>query len=249
MKKSFLLLLMLLAGVSYGQSVNDYKAVIIPLKYEFLKTDNQYRLNTLTKFNFNNAGFISFYATETVPAEYNDRCSLLYADVEKESGFLITKLYVILKDCNGKVVFKSAVGKSKEKDYQKAYMDALNDAFQSVYDLQYKYSGVAPKKEVVSVPLTPLTPALNNSVVDDKKQSSIVAKDTNLLYAQVTPTGYQLIDSTPKVVMKLMKTSQANSFIAIKDGMQGSLILKENQWFFEYYQNDQLVSEKVNVKF
>ena len=249
MKKLFLLLLMLLAGVSYGQSVNDYKAVIIPLKYEFLKTDNQYRLNTLTKFNFNNAGFISFYATETVPAEYNDRCSLLYADVEKESGFLITKLYVILKDCNGKVVFKSAVGKSKEKDYQKAYMDALNDAFQSVYDLQYKYSGVAPKKEVVSVPLTPLTPAVNNSVVEDKKQSSIVAKDTNLLYAQVTPTGYQLIDSTPKVVMKLMKTSQANSFIAIKDGIQGSLILKENQWFFEYYQNDQLVSEKVNVKF
>ena len=249
MKKSFLLLLMLLAGVSYGQSVNDYKAVIIPLKYEFLKTDNQYRLNTLTKFNFNNAGFISFYATETVPAEYNDRCSLLYADVEKESGFLITKLYVILKDCNGKVVFKSAVGKSKEKDYQKAYMDALNDAFQSVYDLQYKSSGVAPKKEVVSVPLTPLTPAVNNSVVEDKKQSSIVAKDTNLLYAQVTPTGYQLIDSTPKVVMKLMKTSQANSFIAIKDGIQGSLILKENQWFFEYYQNDQLVSEKVNVKF
>ena len=249
MKKSFLLLLMLLAGVSYGQSVNDYKAVIIPLKYEFLKTDNQYRLNTLTKFNFNNAGFISFYATETVPAEYNDRCSLLYADVEKESGFLITKLYVILKDCNGKVVFKSAVGKSKEKDYQKAYMDALNDAFQSVYDLQYKYSGVAPKKEVVSVPLTPLTPAVNNSVVEDKKQSSIVPKDTNLLYAQVTPTGYQLIDSTPKVVMKLMKTSQANSFIAIKDGIQGSLILKENQWFFEYYQNDQLVSEKVNVKF
>lgn len=249
MKKSFLLLLMLLAGVSYGQSVNDYKAVIIPLKYEFLKTDNQYRLNTLTKFNFNNAGFISFYATETVPAEYNDRCSLLYADVEKESGFLITKLYVILKDCNGKVVFKSAVGKSKEKDYQKAYMDALNEAFQSVYDLKYKYSGVAPKKEVVSVPLTPLTPAVNNSVVDDKKQSITVAKETNLLYAQATPTGYQLIDSTPKVVMKLMKTSQANSFIAIKDGMQGSLILKENQWFFEYYQNDQLVSEKVNVKF
>ena len=249
MKKSFLLLLMLLAGVSYGQSVNDYKAVIIPLKYEFLKTDNQYRLNTLTKFNFNNAGFVSFYATESVPAEYNDRCSLLYADVEKESGFLITKLYVILKDCNGKVVFKSAVGKSKEKDYQKAYMDALNDAFQSVYDLQYKYSGVAPKKEVVSVALTPLTPAVNNSVVDDKKQSSIVAKDTDLLYAQVTPTGYQLIDSAPKVVMKLMKTSQANSFIAIKDGIQGSLILKENQWFFEYYQNDQLVSEKVNVKF
>jgi hypothetical protein len=42
----------------------------------------------------------------------------------------------------------------------------------------------------------------------------------------LTSTGYQLIDSTPKVVMKLLKTSQANSFIAIKDSVQGSLILK-----------------------
>ena len=249
MKKSFLLLLMLLAGVSYGQSVNDYKAVIVPQKYEFLKSDNQYRLNTLTKFNFNNAGFIAFYATEIVPAEYSDRCGLLYADVEKENGFLITKLYVLLKDCNGKVVFKSNVGKSKEKEYQKAYIDALNEAFQSVYDLQYKYSGVAPKAQVLSVPLTPLTPAVNTQVVADKMQSNAVINDANLLYAQATPTGYQLIDSTPKVVMKLMKTSQPNSFIAIKDAIQGSLILKENQWFFEYYQNDKLVSEKVNGKF
>ena len=249
MKKSFLLLVMLLAGVSYGQSVNDYKAVVVPLKYNFLKEDNQYRLNTLTKFNFNNAGFIAFYATESVPAEYSDRCSLLYADVEKENGFLITKLYVVLKDCNGKVVFKSTVGKSKEKDYQKAYMDALNEAFQSVYDLQYKYSGVAPKAQVESVPLTPLTPAVATTVVTETKQSNVVVNDTNLLYAQATSTGYQLIDSTPKVIMKLMKTSQPNSFIAVKDAIQGSLILKENQWFFEYYKNDQLVSEKVNVKF
>ena len=249
MKKSFLLLLILLVGSAYGQSVNDYKAVIVPLKYEFQKMDNQYRLNTLTKFNFNNAGFVAFYATETVPAEYSDRCSLLYADVEKGSGFLVTKLYVILKDCNGKIVFKSEVGKSKEKEYQKAYMDALNEAFVSVADLQYKYSGVAPKTQTVSVPMTVLTPAVAKSVVTEIKQSNVVVNDANLLYAQATPTGYQLIDSTPKVVMKLMKTSQPNSFIAIKDAIQGSLILKENQWFFEYYKNDQLVSEKVNVKF
>ncbi|MFV8355294.1 hypothetical protein ACNQGB_03805 [Flavobacterium sp. XS1P32] len=49
--------------------------------------------------------------------------------------------------------------------------------------------------------------------------------------------------------MKLLKTSQANSFIAIKDSVQGSLILKDNQWFFEYYQNDTLISEKIAVKF
>jgi hypothetical protein len=55
-------------------------------------------------------------------------------------------------------------------------------------------------------------------------------KDVNLLYAQATSTGYQLIDSTPKVVMKLLKHHKP-TFIAIKDSVQGSLILKDNQWF------------------
>lgn len=248
MKKSYLLLLMLVVSYSYGQSINDYSAVIIPLKYDFLKEENQYRLNTLTKFNFNKAGFVAFYTKETIPAEYNDRCSLLRADVEKESGFLVTKLYVVLKDCNDKIVFKSAVGKSKEKDFKLAYIEALNEAFESVYELQYKYSGVA-KVQSSTMPMTALTPAVSNTVSAVPIQSSVTINDANLLYAQATPTGYQLIDSTPKVVMKLMKTSQPNSFIAIKDGIQGSLILKENQWYFEYYQNDKLISEKIAVKF
>ena len=248
MKKSYLLLLMLVVSYSYGQSINDYSAVIIPLKYDFLKEENQYRLNTLTKFNFSKAGFVAFYTKETIPAEYNDRCSLLRADVEKESGFLVTKLYVVLKDCNDKIVFKSAVGKSKEKDFKLAYIEALNEAFESVYELQYKYSGVA-KVQSSTMPMTALTPAVSNTVSAVPIQSSVTINDANLLYAQATPTGYQLIDSTPKVVMKLMKTSQPNSFIAIKDGIQGSLILKENQWYFEYYQNDKLISEKIAVKF
>ena len=52
MKKSFLVMLLLLISHSYAQSVNDYSAVIIPIKYDFLRQENQYRLNTLTKFNF-----------------------------------------------------------------------------------------------------------------------------------------------------------------------------------------------------
>ncbi|URM37409.1 hypothetical protein [Flavobacterium anhuiense] len=50
--------------------------------------------------------------------------------------------------------------------------------------------------------------------------------------------------------MKLFKTSQPNVYIASKDNVQGSLILKEDgQWYFESYQNDKLVSEKIVVKF
>ena len=256
MRIKFLLVAIFCAVSGFAQSVNDYKAVIVPLKYDFMKTENQYRMSTMSKVNLTKAGFQAFYVNEELPADLGDRCQLLYMDVRKESGFLITKLFVEFKDCYGKIVYTSEVGKSKEKDYETAYRESLNMAFISVNGLHYKYSGkaitstnrtaaavTAPAVMVAAAP----APATNNLVV---VAPSPDLKDPNLLYAQPTESGYQLIDKTPKLVMKLLKTSQTNVFIAIKDNVQGSLILKEDgQWYFESYQNDKLVSEKIVVKF
>ncbi len=128
MKTKFLFLLLFVSSYGFSQSVNDYAAVMIPLKYDFIKSENQYRLTTLTKFNLQKAGFVAFYTNEEIPVEYN-RCDLLNVDVVKENGFLVTKLYVVFKDCSGKEVYKSEVGKSKEKDFDFAYAEALNAAF------------------------------------------------------------------------------------------------------------------------
>lgn len=254
MKKQFLVLLILVVSYSYSQSVNDYKAVIIPVKYDFLKTENQYRLNTLTKFNLKKAGFEAFYSNEAVPNDYSDRCSLLYIDVLKENGFLISKLFLTFKDCNGKIIFQSAVGKSKEKEYQVAYTEALNEAFQSIYDLQYKYSGqmIAKTQSVASEPEAskPVPAPMAKVETPVLSTPKIISKtDSNLLYAQPTANGYQLIDSTPKVIMKVFHTSNKYCYIAVNGDIQGVLILKNNQWVFEYYQNDQLWSEIIAVKF
>lgn len=245
MKIKFLLLTLLISVIGFSQaSLNDYKAVIVPLKYDFTKTENQYRLSTMTKSNLLKAGFAAFYTSEEIPAEYADRCQLLYIDVKKDSGFLVTKLYLEFKDCYGKVVYTSEIGKSKEKDYETAYKESLDLAFVSVNKLHYKYSG---KAVATSSKITPSVAAIP---VETVATSPVVnMSDPNLLYAQPTENGYQLIDKTPKVVMKLLKTSRPDSFIAIKDGVQGSLNAKDNQWYFEYYQNDKLVSEKVSVKF
>jgi hypothetical protein len=37
--------------------------------------------------------------------------------------------------------------------------------------------------------------------------------------------------------------------MAKKGEVQGVLVAKNNQWFFEFYQGDQLISEKIEVKF
>ena len=247
MRIKFLLIALLTSVIGFSQSVNDYKAVIVPLKYDFLKTENQYRLSTMTKANLVKAGFQAFYANEQLPAGFADRCDLLYVDVKRDNGFLITKLYLEFRDCYGKVIYTSQVGKSKEKEYESAYRESLELAFVSINALNYKYNGTSANtaKVTASVPATAQTVAA--SVVASAPVADIT--DPNLLYAQPTENGYQLIDKTPKVVMKLLKTSRPDSFIAIKDGIQGSLNAKDNQWFFEYYKNDQLVSEKVVVKF
>ncbi|MWB94423.1 hypothetical protein GON26_08615 [Flavobacterium sp. GA093] len=254
MKIKFLLLALFASVIGFSQSINDYKAVIVPLRYDFQKTDNQYRLSTMTKANLIKAGFEAFYSNEQLPEGYNERCDLLYAEVKRDNAFLMTKLFVEFKDCYGKVIYTSGVGKSKEKEYEVAYKECLDMAFVSINELHYKYNGTKaalPARATSTV----AAPAVTTAVVATPVVSAVVAtptpdvSDPNLLYAQPTETGYQLIDKTPKVVMKLMKTSRPDSFIAIKDGVQGTLNAKDNQWFFEYYKDDKLVSEKVVVKF
>jgi hypothetical protein len=74
-------------------------------------------------------------------------------------------------------------------------------------------------------------------------------KQTVVLYAQPIVNGFQLVNSVPQVVMKVFKTSSPTCLIALKEATQGVLISKDSQWFFEYYQNDKLISEKIEVKF
>lgn len=250
MKVRFLFFFTLLTSFSFAQSINDFRAVIVPLKFDFQKKQNEYRLSTLTKYNLNKAGFEAFYAEE--PNSY-DKCSLLYIDVVNMKAFLATKMYFVLKDCTGKEIFKSTTGYTKEKDYQLAYTEALNEAFNSLYAMNYKYvPGAAPVVTTTAtavptpmpVPVVPSVSAPVSTVV-----ATNVAANTTVYYAQPTANGYQLVDTTPKVVMKLYKTSKSDYFTAVRDGVQGALLLKDNEWYFEYYQNEQLLSEKIAIKF
>lgn len=242
MRVHFLFFFVLLGSFSLAQSINDYQAVIVPLKFDFQKTTNEYRLSTLAKFNLNKAGFEVFYTQE--PNSY-DKCSLLYVDVINLKAFLATKIYFVLKDCTGKEIFKSEVGYSKEKEYQLAYTDALNDAFMSLYTKNYKYNPssmvATTKANAIATTPTPVVAAIPVEVSN--------AVSGEMYYAQPIANGFQLVDTAPKLIMKLLKTSKSDCFIATRQGIQGVLILKGNEWFFEYYQNEQLFSEKMAIKF
>jgi hypothetical protein len=71
----------------------------------------------------------------------------------------------------------------------------------------------------------------------------------DIWYAQATNVGFQLVDSTPKVRMNLLKSSVDNIFMGKTDTKNGIVYQKEGNWIFEYYENDKLVQEELNIKF
>ena len=68
--------------------------------------------------------------------------------IRDDSSMFTTKSIVELRDCYNNVVFSSNVGKSKEKEYKKAYHEAIRNAFKSVQTLKYKYT--PSKQDIVA---------------------------------------------------------------------------------------------------
>jgi len=240
MKKFLLFFAVLYSGIGFAQSINDYKYVVVPSKFDWLSEENKFNLNSLTKMIFDKQGFETYYPSEKMPDELAlDKCKALYADVLNDSGVLSTNIVIVLKDCTGKVVFKSMEGRSKQKTYQKAYYEALREASQSVNQLYYKYTG----KETVAKQAIQPVPAAQQAA------TPVTVNNDNQLFAQPIANGYQLVDNSPKVILKIYKTSQQDSYTAVSETKNGVVFKRGNDWIFEYYNNDKLVSEKLNIKF
>jgi hypothetical protein len=135
---------------SQNADLSDYSFVIVPNYFDFLKSNDQYQINTMTKFYFEKSGFNAYMASEAPNA---NRCDGLYSDVEELRSILGTKLQVVLRDCNDNEVYRSSVGKSKYKEFKKTYQDALRKAFNSIETLGVKQKDVVllPDTELVAV--------------------------------------------------------------------------------------------------
>lgn len=236
MKVVILMLVMFFAITARSQNtLNRYKYVLVPERFDIFKQNDQYEINTLTKSLLESVGFTSFMTTDVLPAEIiNNKCSALNAELVEKRKFLSTSLTLLLKDCQGNIVYKSEEGISREKEWNTVYRDALKKAFVSLSAAQYKYDSSKAMQATQPAPgASPTT----------------VAENKDVLYAQANVNGYQLIDTSPKKVMTLLKTSQPDNFIADNGVEKGIVFRKNGEWFFEYYKDDKLVSQKLTIKF
>ena len=248
MKNILLLLSLFVSGIISAQNVNDYKYALVPAKFGIFKTDEYHRLNIIAKMFMQKYGFETYLSSETQPHDFvNTNCNKVFVDLTEENTMFVTKVRVVLKDCNGKVIATSELGTSREKEYQVAYNEAVREAFNSFPAL----------KNHVYVPK--VAQSAHEKFIEQEGKEQILQEfavtassekvSSSTLYAQAISNGFQLVDAEPKVVMKIYKTSSKDFYTAVKGELQGALVSKNGAWFFEYYKNDVLVSEKIDVKF
>ena len=274
-------------GLFAQANLNNYKYVIVPAKYDFLKEADQYQLNSLTQFLFEKYGFQALIEGTNYPEDLlKNRCLALKSNLVKDSGMFKTKLAIELKNCNDQVVYTSEMGESREKEYRRAYTEAIREAFKYVETLNYKYepktdATVAVSQEVEAksdvskeietlkqeienlkkeketvvekvepkVEVSDQVPTLKAVVKEIVSTKTVIPTETAsaVLYAQAIENGFQLVDSTPKVVYKIKKTSIPDVYLV--EGKNATLYKKDTNWILEYYDNNVLKQEVLNIKF
>ena len=68
-------------------------------------------------------------------------------------------------------------------------------------------------------------------------------------YAQEIPNGFQLVDRSPKVRLKLYRTQQEGVYLAEGESLNGIVYNKDGTWYLDYYQEGNPVHKALKIKF
>ncbi|PKV52670.1 hypothetical protein ATE84_4790 [Aquimarina sp. MAR_2010_214] len=239
-------------SVNAQKNINEYKYVIVPKSYSFLKGEDKYQLNSLTKFLLTKYGFEAFIQRENFPEDLKaNGCKALRADLKRKQGLFLTKLTLELIDCNGSVVFTSVEGKSREKEFKAAYHEALRNSFKSIGALNYKYSGDKEekivKRDIVSESSSKRKNPNSTKEVKEKtievippSENSItyLFNDVNYVFVK-QEYGYEMFGSEEKQnsIGKIFKSGSGKNYIVQAGDLSGN-------GYFDGYGN--FILERIN---
>ncbi len=228
MKKFLIVLIALFSITSFAQKK---QAIVISNKYEFQKQKNSYNINNVLKAILVSNHFQVYFDDEVLPVEIaQNGCDVLTGVLVDKSNMFLTKIKLQLKDCQNNVVFETAEVKSREKDIQTAYMEAIK--LLSPELKKYKAT-LIQKKEVAVIP---------SGIIE--KPSEIVSGTKSKYQFIEIANGFAIMDASSKVILQIYKTTNPNVFIADKFGVKGVFTKLGNKGIFEYYMNDKLVVEE-----
>ncbi len=241
-KKLFALSFLLFQGFAFAQSINDYRYVSIPSKFEWMKETDQYLMSSTLKSFFQRYGLEAYLDNESLPMDFaGSPCNKMYVGLRTNNTLFTTKLTIELKDCTNKVLFTSVEGTSREKDFKTAYTQALRQAFRSFDAMHYKYNGKT---------LTEAAPAKSEVILAENFESAkpvdSLAKPSELDAVPIE-NGYLLKPKNPATPMKILRTSNPECYIVSQDNFNGVVINRSGNWYLEFYDKGQFYSARMVI--
>lgn len=244
----------LISCFSFSQSsINDYEMAIIPAKFVFQKTENEYRINTTIKAFLKQKGFDAYVSSDVLPEGFLDyNCNKLTVNAIEENTLFSTKIKIEFKDCKNVVLFTTDLGESRTKDLAQAFNQALLATLKSFDKAKYKFSGKtyyneeAQEKlksrdvENISTEITKVTKSENGVIYE--KVDKVEKSEPKEVFVKV-------VNKINNEELILCQTTRSAIYLCNLNGKNGIVFAKNDIWFFEYLDYGKLVSEKLDIKF
>ena len=208
-------------GFPQQEKLSNYSFIVVPKQFSFQFEEDQYQLNSLLKFLFNKNGFHAYFDEELPDVR---RCDGLRAEVKGDPGFVWCTVSISIKDCDGNIIYTSEEGKSKLKEYNKMYIEALRRAFESIEVLFVQQKEVKLLTDVEDTSETNQVETVTSSENENTLQLPLAK------YSNYSKNGKSyLLRKTMEGFSLYEETSQTN------DGLQytGKIFVVEGVVFFE----------------
>lgn len=168
----------------FSQDFNSYKFVVVPVQYEFQNKPNEYQLNEMAVFYLEKIGFNAFLSDDTPNL---NKCDGLYMDVDFSRSLLKTRMEIVFNDCEENEIFRSEKGRSKLKEYDKSYQDALRQAFMNMNSIKVKQAPISDND---------LLEDSFSEIQESSNYPKIYIFDSRTFRLDKTEEGYSLYEKT-----------------------------------------------------
>ena len=148
---------------------------------------------------------------------------------------------------------KNTVSKEKNTEPMKGASKPMKEEKEEVAEVMEtpKKSMEEPemkaKEDVEEVVETPKTEIEKPKMEVKETKIEFVKQDKNLLYAQPIKNGFQIVDTTPKIVMILLETAKSNVFVV--KGQDAIVYQEDGAWFISKNDGTKVSVEALNIKF
>lgn len=262
-KLLFICTLLFSSSLLAQEQLNNYKYIVVPNQFEFQKETGQYRVNGLAKFLLEKQNFTVLVEDEKLPADAaKNNCLVLITNAVDDSSMFKTKIKFEFKDCQGKVVYTTQEGESREKKYLVAYNEAVRQAFSSLSNFTYTYEANETESEVEEVivaPLPKVTEApiiekVDEEEVEEEIEVEIPVEDVDENTSNNTLTAeafgvinYNLKNTEGQTVFTILYSGKEDLYIV--KGEDAVIYKINNNWVIATSSNGTLQMKSIDIKF